>query len=143
MKKKVIILGFAICLLLFAIVNVKKANKEPLNFLDMDVDYINTNYDLNLFEERIDNNLELTINGMYIGNDIIVEYPEITLKIECLYEYTDFNETFTDRIDDEIILIDDGVYLDEKVVFALNQNILDSYSCFYNVVNAKGKYLEK
>jgi len=143
MKKPMIILVVSLCFLVGAIFYVIKTNKPLEKEIAMDVEYINNNYELDLYEEKVDNNLELFVNGKYIGKDEVVTNPEITLNINCLYVYTDADESYTDVLEDKLVLKQSGSSLKGELTFNLKQEVLDGYSCSYNVDSTTGNYIVK
>ena len=98
---------------------------------------------VDLYEEKVDNNLELFVNGKYIGKDEVVTNPEITLNINCLYVYTDADESYTDVLEDKLVLKQSGSSLKGELTFNLKQEVLDGYSCSYNVDSTTGNYIVK
>lgn len=143
MKKPMVILVVSLCFLVGAMFYVIKTNKPLEKEIAMDVEYINNNYELDLYEEKVDNNLELFINGKYIGKDEVVTDPEITLNINCLYVYTDADESYTDVLEDKLVLKQSGSSLKGELTFNLKQEVLDGYSCSYNVDGTTGNYIVK
>lgn len=143
MKKPMIILVVSLCFLVGAMFYVIKTNKPLEKEIAMDVEYINNNYELDLYEEKVDNNLELFVNGKYIGKDEVVTNPEITLNINCLYVYTDADESYTDVLEDKLLLKQSGSSLKGELTFNLKQEVLDGYSCSYNVDSTTGNYIVK
>lgn len=143
MKKPMIILVVSLCFLVGAMFYVIKTNKPLEKEIAMDVEYINNNYELDLYEEKVDNNLELFVNGKYIGKDEVVTNPEITLNINCLYVYTDADESYTDVLEDKLVLKHSGSSLKGELTFNLKQEVLDGYSCSYNVDSTTGNYIVK
>lgn len=143
MKKPMIILVVSLCFLVGAMFYVIKTNKPLEKEVAMDVEYINNNYELDLYEEKVDNNLELFVNGKYIGKDEVVTNPEITLNINCLYVYTDADESYTDVLEDKLVLKQSGSSLKGELTFNLKQEVLDGYSCSYNVDSTTGNYIVK
>lgn len=143
MKKPMIILVVSLCFLVGAMFYVIKTNKPIEKEIAMDVEYINNNYELDLYEEKVDNNLELFVNGKYIGKDEVVTNPEITLNINCLYVYTDADESYTDVLEDKLVLKQSGSSLKGELTFDLKQEVLDGYSCSYNVDSTTGNYIVK
>ena len=143
MKKPMIILVVSLCFLVGAMFYVIKTNKPIEKEIAMDVEYINNNYELDLYEEKVDNNLELFVNGKYIGKDEVVTNPEITLNINCLYVYTDADESYTDVLEDKLVLKQSGSSLKGELTFNLKQEVLDGYSCSYNVDSTTGNYIVK
>jgi len=143
MKKPMIILVVSLCFLVGAMFYVIKTNKPLEKEIAMDVEYINNNYELDLYEEKVDNNLELFVNGKYIGKDEVVTNPEITLNINCLYVYTDADESYTDVLEDKLVLKQSGSSLKGELTFNLKQEVLDGYSCSYNVDSTTGNYIVK
>lgn len=143
MKKTMIILVVSICFLvgsMFYVINTKKTLGTEVA---MNVEYIDNNYELDLYEELVDNKLELFMNGKYIGNDEVKTIPEITLDIKCLYVYTDADESYTDLLEDSLILKEDGSSLKGELVFNLKQEVLDGYSCSYSINDTSGTYITK
>ena len=57
MKKPMIILVVSLCFLVGAMFYVIKTNKPLEKEIAMDVEYINNNYELDLYEEKVDNNV--------------------------------------------------------------------------------------
>jgi len=143
MKKPMIILVVSLCFLVGAMFYVIKTNKPIEKEIAMDIEYINNNYELDLYEEKVDNNLELFVNGKYIGKDEVVTNPEITLNINCLYVYTDADESYTDVLEDKLVLKQSGSSLKGELTFNLKQEVLDGYSCSYNVDSTTGNYIVK
>lgn len=140
MKKPMIVLVISLCFLVGCIFYVVKSNNDKVIENSMNVEYVIDNYEIDLYEEKIDNTIELFVTAKYIGNDEIINDPEITLLVSCLYTYTDANEPYTDVLTDELTLKKEGEFLRGTLVFDLNQDVLDGHSCSYEVDSVKGSY---
>ena len=143
MNKKIILLVIALCGLvgtMYFVIN----NKEELNTeIIMDKEYISNNYDIDLYDEIIGNDIRLYIKGKYIGKDEIVNNPEISFYLNCAYAYTDADEQFTDVLEDSLILnvIDNS--LSGETTLKLNRDTIDAYSCAYYIESTTGSYVLK
>lgn len=140
MKKPMIVLVISLCFLVGSIFYVIKSEKPEIKQNVMDVEYVLNNYEIDLYEEKNDNTIELSVSAKYIGNDEIKNDPEITLLVSCLYTYTDANETYTDILNDKLILKKTDNLLRGNMVFTLNHEVLDGYSCSYQVENVSASY---
>ena len=139
-NQAMIVLVISLCFLVGSIFYVIKSEKPEIKQNTMDVEYVLNNYEIDLYEEKNDNTIELSVSAKYIGNDEIKNDPEITLLVSCLYTYTDANETYTDILNDKLILKKTDNLLRGNMVFTLNHEVLDGYSCSYQVENVSGSY---
>lgn len=143
MKKSMIILVVSLCFLVACMFYVVHDNKKEKVAESMDIDYINENYEIDLYEELKEDKLDFYVSGKYVGDDEIVDKPDITLSVNCLYVYTDADETFTDMLTKDVALNSTGNLLSGETSIELKRDVLDDYNCSYKVEKVNGKYLEK
>lgn len=110
---------------------------------EMTIDYIDTNYEINLFDEKSDNGVKLELSAKYIGNDEIITEPEISMNIDCYYVYQDAGDVYTDMKTANInIVYEDGKYKGESSL-DFGRSDLETYNCAYKVTKTIGKYKVK
>lgn len=145
MKKPMIVLIISVIFLTCSMFWVVYKNKEPKGNItnDMDVNYVDTNFEIELYDEFDSSNVNLTAKAKYIGNDEIIKQPEIKLDITCSYVYEDAKELFTDIVTDSIVMNkEENIYIGSKQL-ELNRDEIESYSCFYKIVEVNGSYIKK
>jgi len=130
---------FLACSILFVIVK-NATGKSITTTNDMTIKYVSANFDIDLFDEFNENNIELTAKANYIGNDKIVNEPKIVLDIKCSYVYEDANELFDDLLEDEMILTKDDTTYNGKLSFEIKRDNIDSISCYYKIKDVFGNY---
>lgn len=140
-KKPMIILVTALCILVVVIFLVVSMNKKDI--IKMDTNYINTNYEIDLFADKKENNLELYFVGKYIGTDKFAEEPKIKITVNCMYTYTDADEQYTDILSEDIVLTKDDTNYNGKANINLNRNEVDGYSCYYIIKDTTGSYFKE
>lgn len=145
MKKSIIALIisilFLVCSIFFVVYrNVNKKQEKLLN--EMTVDFVETNYEIDLFDEQQNSKINLNAKAEYIGNKEIAEQPEIKLQIACVYLYEDVGQIYTDRIVNDMLLKFNEDKLVGNLVLDLKRDSIDSYSCSYKIVEVNGKYLD-
>lgn len=116
----------------------KKATNH--NIKNMTNEYIETNYEINLYDEKVGDNVKLNFIATYIGNDEIVKEPLINMDVDCYYVYKDANDIYTDMKKANInIIYKDGKYKGESNIDFGRSNI-ESYNCAYNIIKTTGQY---
>lgn len=144
MKKSMIALIISVVFLTICMFLVVKTNKQKENTVlnDMTVEYVDTNYEIDLYDSIDKNKILLEAKAKYIGNDEIKENPKVTIQINCSYVYEDAAQKFTDLLTDDLILnnSDKGIY--GELALEIERDSVDSYSCSYKVVETSGKYLK-
>ena len=142
-KKPMIILAISLCILIAVIFLVVNINKNKKDIIKMDTNYINTNYEIDLFADKKENNLELYSVGKYLGSDKFAEDPKIKITVNCMYTYTDADEQYTDMLSEDIVLTKDDSNYNGKANINLNRNEVDGYSCYYIIKDTTGSYFKK
>ena len=140
MKKSITFLIISICFLIGCIVWVLLSKNDDFNLRKIDEDFIKENYEINLFEDRTDENLKLNAEARYIGNYEVIKNLELKLNINCVYTYLINEEVHSDAVVEEMILIENDKILTGSIELNTSDKILNSYSCSYNVLEAKGEY---
>lgn len=142
MKRKIfisIISLIFISVLMFLIFGNKFINKE-VNSNKMTIDYVNKNFEIDLYDVKEKNSINFYATGKYIGNDKIIDYPNIKLRVKCSYTYEDVNQEYTDIVVKDVLVTkkkDD--YVGEDTV-DIKRDVINSYSCFYEIVEVDGSY---
>lgn len=142
MKRKIIISIISlifISILMFLIFGNKFINKE-VNSNKMTIDYVNKNFEIDLYDVKGKNKINFYATGKYIGNDKIIDYPNIKLRVKCSYTYEDVNQEYTDMVVKDVLVTkkkDD--YVGEDTV-DIKRDVINSYSCFYEIVEVDGSY---
>ena len=142
MKRKIIISIISlifISILMFLIFGNKFINKE-VNSNKMTIDYVNKNFEIDLYDVKEKNSINFYATGKYIGNDKIIDYPNIKLRVKCSYTYEDVNQEYTDMVVKDVLVTkkkDD--YVGEDTV-DIKRDVINSYSCFYEIVEVNGSY---
>ena len=109
MKKSLIALIISIIFLGTCLVLVLFSNKK-VNSIPMDVTYVKDNFVINLSDNIETDSITLTGQADYVGEDEILENPEIKLGVSCFYTYEDNNEEFTNLLDEDIVKAhEDGI----------------------------------
>lgn len=142
MKRKIIISIISlifISVLMFLIFGNKFINKE-VNSNKMTIDYVNKNFEIDLYDVKEKNSINFYATGKYIGNDKIIDYPNIKLRVKCSYIYEDVNQEYIDIVVKDVLVTkkkDD--YVGEDTV-DIKRDVISSYSCFYEIVEVSGSY---
>ena len=63
---------------------------------EMTIEYVDTNYEIDLYDEQTDSGAKLELSAKYIGSDEIVEEPIINMNVDCYYVYEDAGDVYTD-----------------------------------------------
>ena len=50
--------------------------------IEMMIEYVDTNYEIDLYDEQTDSGAKLELSAKYIGNDEIITEPEISMNID-------------------------------------------------------------
>ena len=142
MKRKIIIFVtflIFIVVLMFLIFGNKFLNKD-VNSNKMTIDYVNTNFEIDLYDTKEKNSITFYATGKYIGNDKIIDYPNIKLRVKCSYTYEDVNQEYTDMVAKDVIVTKKkDNYIGEDTV-DIKRDTINSYSCFYEIVEVSGSY---
>lgn len=142
MKKSLIALIISIIFLGTCLVLVLFSNKK-VNSIPMDVTYVKDNFVINLSDNIETDSITLTGEADYVGEDEILENPEIKLGVSCFYTYEDNNEEFTNLLDEDIVLKYENDTYKGVIVFPITQNDIKDYSCAYSIVDVTGSYVKK
>lgn len=142
MKRKIIISIISlifISVLMFLIFGNKFINKE-VNLNKITIDYVNKNFEIDLYDVKEKNSINFYATGKYIGNDKIIDYPNIKLRVKCSYTYEDVNQEYTDMVvKDVLVTKKKDNYVGEDTV-DIKRDVINSYSCFYEIVEVDGSY---
>ena len=144
-RKYIIAIPLLVIAILIIISSLIKMNnrKENYNILNMDINYINDNFDILLYDEKDIDGIKLEVEANYLGKDKIVEQPKINMNVSCYYMYEEVEEEYTDLKSNDIELnYVNGKYVGQSKIDLVNDN-LKSYSCSYQIVNTTGKYINK
>ena len=137
MKKIIIpIIIIVICSIVFVIT----MSITPLKRYAINKDYIEQNYEIDLYQEDRNNSLNLYGEAKYIGNDTIIEEPTINLEITCNYVYFEDDTEKIDTIKNKIILNKNGKMHFGKTSIQLNHTEASDYRCLYKISNVTGFY---
>lgn len=141
MKKTIFAIIISILFLIGSIFYIILNNKQDnIVVNDMDINYVTSNFEIELYDEKVGNEIILTSKGKYIGNEKISNDVEIKLFINCLYNYTDADIPYTNVISDNITLKN----IDNEFKGSLNLNIerddINYYSCAYKIIDVSGKF---
>ena len=136
---KTILKTFLSCLLDVEVINITHKNVENISNveqkgirMDLLVDIVDCN------KEK--KSINFYVTGKYIGNDKIIDYPNIKLRVKCSYTYEDVNQEYTDMVVKDVLVTkkkDD--YVGEDTV-DIKRDVINSYSCFYEIVEVDGSY---
>lgn len=139
----VISLIFLTCSMFFVVYsnNISKKAESISNKLTNE--YVENNFEIDLYDEKNEDNIELELSAKYIGNDTINENIEIKMNVNCYYVYIDGEETFTNMENGTFTLKkDDNKYVADGTI-NLGRTDIDSYSCSYKVFEVSGDFVEK
>lgn len=147
MKKPMIVLVLALIFLVGSIAFVIYGNKdkyEDSTIKNMDIEYVNTNFEMDMYDEKSKENITLELSAKYIGSDEIKEEPKISTTVNCYYTYIDADESYSDMIYQDVLLEKDGKNnkYKGKTVIDIGRTDIESYSCSYRVLDTSGKYIE-
>lgn len=147
MKKPMIVLVLALIFLVGSIAFVIYGNKdkyEDSTIKNMDIEYVNTNFEIDMYDEKSKENITLELSAKYIGSDEIKEEPKISTTVNCYYTYIDAEESYSDMIYQDVLLEKDGKNnkYKGKTVIDIGRTDIESYSCSYRVLDTSGKYIE-
>ncbi len=118
----------------------KLLNNEDIK--DMTIQYIDKNFDIDLYDEETDEGVKLLLTADYIGSDVIKEQPVINMNVSCYYVYKDAGNTYTDMKNENInIVYEDEKYKGESTI-DFGRSDLENYSCTFKVAETSGKYAE-
>lgn len=110
---------------------------------EMTIEYVDTNYEIDLYDEQTDSGAKLELSAKYIGSDEIVEEPTINMNVDCYYVYEDAGDVYTDMKNANInIVYKDGKYKGESNI-DFGRSSLESYNCAYKITKTTGQYKEK
>lgn len=145
MRKSVIVLIISILFLGFSMFWVlTKSNTNKINDInDMTVEYVDSHFEIDLYDEINPNVIELTAKANYIGTDEILKEPEITLEVKCSYVYNDANEVYTDTVNGEMVLTKNDAIYEGKLDLEITRDSIESYSCYYKIKEVSGSYSSK
>jgi hypothetical protein len=145
MRKSVIVLIISILFLGFSMFwVVTKSNTNKTNDInDMTVEYVDSHFEIDLYDEINPNVIALTDKVNYIGTDEILKEPEITLEVKCSYVYNDANEVYTDTVNGEMVLTKNDAIYEGKLDLEITRDSIESYSCYYKIKEVSGSYSSK
>lgn len=142
MKKSIIVLSISLVFLVGCIIFVMLGNVTRKEQIKLNQEYVNTQFELNLYDERIDNVINLYGSAKYIGSDTLEDNISMTMDVACIYTYTDANNEYTDILEDKMTLSEIHSEYTGKLSFELKQENIDGYSCTYTISDVKGSYLK-
>lgn len=140
MKKSTIVFTILSTIIIIFIIVFCICKNSKINSKKIDLDYIESYFLIMLDDAKDENEIHLGATAEYIGNDKILENPEIQLSVSCFYNYKDEGEDFTANLNDKLILkYKDGKYIGD-ITLDMHRNDIEEYSCSYSVSSTTGSY---
>lgn len=140
MKKTIIIFIISVLFLIGSLFYITFNKQEKIVVNDMDINYVTSNFEIELFDERIEDEIILNGKGKYIGNEKISDDTEIKLFINCLYNYTDADIPYTNVISDNILLKKTDTELVGSLKLDIERDDINYYSCAYKIIDVSGTF---
>ena len=142
MKKSVIAFIISLILLVISIILVLVNNNSKETITLMNKEYIENNFEINLFEDNDEGKIVLYSEGYYLGKDKIVVEPTILLDIKCIYSYYDAKQLYTNQLIGEMKLEKENDIYYGTTSFEIDKEI-NNYACSYEVIDSTGKYVSE